>query len=1284
MFRRKVIRNQEVPVDPNAYQSTNPAYQYIPAGIDMVATEGESATDVLGNPRSLVFRRAPIGSFTSPENFTKYNAIVRNRQNQMSTSGKIIDELKQGLLDAVYGITKPVETYMESREAEAFKQMRGEIEQNGGYIRNQNAVGTSLPGYGGFAGPGLPANIDADSDGIPDSYDSLPDSTGGSFVFDTPTTTTESTTSPMVPFVPDTVASLPNMRQFNPYQNVGFGLSTALTSDSAGERRAGAVLTGLAGASSAFDLGSNLLLGRGANKEITDMMAEADRTAGLDFQSPIMDQTEAVESALSRTGFAQDGTTMYKKGGKSKKKNKPNDSALWSRAIAAAKKKFDVYPSAYANAWAVQWYKKKGGTWRKAQDGFVYEEGGQITIEEQLSGRNVTGIARPELSGTEINAELEKNEYVEYPEEQKISKVIGKSHAQGGEKMNLEPGTRILSDNIKVGAEYKKALSDLFDMKNIKANDTVAKVMEKYLEKSGVTAIQKRQEEVLKGLKENMSVKDEATRRTNEQFYADKIIKTQAELNEKQKEQTLVFNVLFQMQEARKAKNEQGDPSAKNIRKRPPLEQEFVPYEGPPPVEEETAQPVEVALENGGTIDILMDGTKIYASPEAIEIVRRDALEGGYGDFMEYLSENVVGKLADGGGIPERYKKKGFRKVGVKKRAPSGSKHKWEVLARKKVGGKTRYKIVKGGFRGMKDFTQHKDKKRQKSFWDRMGGKNSAKTKDPFSPLYWHKRFGTWEDGGKLDAKKNFKPHWMYDPNNPNKAEFAEKYEDHVRLDKIGYIHEKPKIEDFEYGGMSRYQSANQVEIIVDADGNRYIPQFRDRETGQVVYADAQGNYVVPGQMTTENSTFNANAQGIYGAGRYGYDELDDVGKSKLDESSGATADYVAEQYNKTGNVQGLTVNVFGASSKTPVSPDRQKKIFQDLGYEQIGSNQNRFRVPDLANDPTGQTFIEVTVGTPQASDAANYGLPILRTSDQVSKLKEDLLARGIPQEQIDQIAFNTQERAMIGPEYGGEGVRREDPKYMGYQNSGFSVDLAEDKQGMTPYGYMEEIPQQEFDFEIPNVGASLSVPALDFTTDLVRPSIGIATTPLQQQARVDLQPVKYSEEQALREGAAATNLAMRQSANMGGPEARTAALGSQSIRSQYANEATLQRQEKDAESVFKTDLAEAQLNSPIDSANLTRQYQYSTNALKAVDNEISAIADFEKAVLERADQKERFANTLSVMGQFAPNFMVTPSGPVFNPGTQADILYPYASNIAQQILASSGLPAAQQFTQNT
>lgn len=49
-----------------------------------------------------------------------------------------------------------------------------------------------------------------------------------------------------------------------------------------------------------------------------------------------------------------------------KGKNAPNDPALWKRAIAAAKKKYDVYPSAYANGYASSWYKKHGGTWQSA------------------------------------------------------------------------------------------------------------------------------------------------------------------------------------------------------------------------------------------------------------------------------------------------------------------------------------------------------------------------------------------------------------------------------------------------------------------------------------------------------------------------------------------------------------------------------------------------------------------------------------------------------------------------------------------------------------------------------------------------------------------------------------------------------------------------------------------------------------------------------------------------------------------------------------------------------
>ena len=49
-------------------------------------------------------------------------------------------------------------------------------------------------------------------------------------------------------------------------------------------------------------------------------------------------------------------------------KSKPNNPTLWSRVKNQARNKFDVYPSAYANAWAAKEYKKKGGTWSGADN----------------------------------------------------------------------------------------------------------------------------------------------------------------------------------------------------------------------------------------------------------------------------------------------------------------------------------------------------------------------------------------------------------------------------------------------------------------------------------------------------------------------------------------------------------------------------------------------------------------------------------------------------------------------------------------------------------------------------------------------------------------------------------------------------------------------------------------------------------------------------------------------------------------------------------------------------
>jgi hypothetical protein len=49
-------------------------------------------------------------------------------------------------------------------------------------------------------------------------------------------------------------------------------------------------------------------------------------------------------------------------------KNTPTHPEKWARAKSAAKSKFAVYPSAYANAWASKKYKSMGGGWRSTNE----------------------------------------------------------------------------------------------------------------------------------------------------------------------------------------------------------------------------------------------------------------------------------------------------------------------------------------------------------------------------------------------------------------------------------------------------------------------------------------------------------------------------------------------------------------------------------------------------------------------------------------------------------------------------------------------------------------------------------------------------------------------------------------------------------------------------------------------------------------------------------------------------------------------------------------------------
>jgi hypothetical protein len=90
-------------------------------------------------------------------------------------------------------------------------------------------------------------------------------------------------------------------------------------------------------------------------------------------------------------------------------KNKPTDPKKWATAKSAAKSKFSVYPSAYANAWASKKYKSMGGGWRSVNEDEELEESTpawqRSAGKDPEGGLNRKGIAsyRREHPGSKLS-----------------------------------------------------------------------------------------------------------------------------------------------------------------------------------------------------------------------------------------------------------------------------------------------------------------------------------------------------------------------------------------------------------------------------------------------------------------------------------------------------------------------------------------------------------------------------------------------------------------------------------------------------------------------------------------------------------------------------------------------------------------------------------------------------------------------------------------------------------------------------------------------------------------
>jgi len=142
-------------------------------------------------------------------------------------------------------------------------------------------------------------------------------------------------------------------------------------------------------------------------------------------------------------------------------KNKPTNPELWSRAKAAAKSKYKVYPSAYANGFASKWYKEHGGGWRtvKKKSANESEETNEASSPAQQAAIAIN-MKKKGIKPKNVNEDLRnwfKEKWVD------VSKKVdgkhppcGRKDADGRAYPKCRPSKKVSSETPKVASSYDK------------------------------------------------------------------------------------------------------------------------------------------------------------------------------------------------------------------------------------------------------------------------------------------------------------------------------------------------------------------------------------------------------------------------------------------------------------------------------------------------------------------------------------------------------------------------------------------------------------------------------------------------------------------------------------------------------------------------------------------------------------------------------------------------------------------------------------------------------------
>ena len=188
------------------------------------------------------------------------------------------------------------------------------------------------------------------------------------------------------------------------------------------------------------------------------------------------------------------------------------------------------------------------------------KENPEVPIEKLLTGEYIQGLK--ENSGIVPNAELEGDEYLQFPEGG-IQKVVGNSHEKGGADMAIPDGTKIISKTLTLKADQAKRLKKIFDI-DVTTKTSYAQAIDKYSAKIGLKKLNEEQEDLFNKMKSMLDKKiPEETLRVNKEYLSKKIFDIEQKKKEKEAMRAEFFDRVFDMQETAKPKGD-SNPNYKN------------------------------------------------------------------------------------------------------------------------------------------------------------------------------------------------------------------------------------------------------------------------------------------------------------------------------------------------------------------------------------------------------------------------------------------------------------------------------------------------------------------------------------------------------------------------------------------------------------------------------------------------------------------------------------------------------------------------------------------------